>query len=78
MKLRPEVKKFAEMMEKRLSENDYKDGWETLGVGECLNSAESEIKCAPAQVLNGHKLHPALIDAANYLMFALDNKGELK
>lgn len=72
IKLRPEVQRFAELMEIRLRENEHKSGWNTTPPERLFLRAVEEMGEA-AHVIheNGcqHEVQTELSDVANFLMF---------
>ena len=80
--LRPEVQRFAEMMESKLRENDHKGGWEddTCGSlfarmieeGDELHEALAQIRQIPEKVAG------EAADVANFCLMIADNSGGLR
>ncbi len=70
-----QVGNFAMRMQKVLEDNSYKGGWHEMSAKECIKKAKSELDQIKSK---GHTElstaeQKAVIDCANYLMFALDN-----
>ena len=78
---RPIVSHFAEAMEQKLKENDYKGGWSGCTPSWLLRRLRAEIN-ELARALKHHKRTPALIareaaDVANFAMMIADVTGGL-
>jgi NTP pyrophosphatase (non-canonical NTP hydrolase) len=80
--LRPEVRRFAELMELKLRENDHKGGWgdDTCGAlfarmieeGDELHEALAQIRPIPEKVAS------EAADVANFCLMIADNAGGLR
>ena len=85
-KVRPEVMRFAEAMEKVLQKNDFKGGWDEMSLGEIFDRIEVEFKEAGdawdsvKKREHYEKVSLELIDVANFCMMFYDNwhRGELR
>lgn len=77
MKIRPEVMRFAEAMEKKLKKNDYKGGWKKMGHYELCARIYSELDELISEESNGGKKLEA-VDIANFAMMIFDNLTEMK
>lgn len=79
MKLRPEVKWFAEQMELKLRENDDKPGWHDDLYPDLYRRLEEELQeVRDASMKTGwwddrHKIIGELADVANFAMMLADN-----
>ena len=91
MKLRPEVQRFAELMERVLRENDHKGGWEDESEDYLIERLEGEahelrralcLRCQTCLARNmddpdsSEVLHEAA-DVANFAMMIACNEGGL-
>ena len=81
--MRPIVAKFAEVMEKRLKENDWKGGWGQCNPAWLLSKAIDKlaflgitISADPCTASNETIISLAA-DAANYAMMVVDLEGNL-
>ena len=76
---RPEVEWFATEMEKRLLENDWKEGWEDCNVEYLLGRAEANLNLIHTVMIDNNS--PSLkvfaikccADCANFCMMVADN-----
>jgi len=80
--LRPEVVKFAGLMERVLEKNDFKGGWKnTMSSGELLRRAGQELKELRAElrekVKDPKKIAMEAADVANFMMMIADVCGGL-
>lgn len=80
--IRPEVIKFAMLMEKVLKENDHKGGWETCDVTYLayeLNEKRNEFDDSLVynEIAAPHLVIREAIDEANILMMIVDKLGGL-
>lgn len=73
MNIRPEVMKFAEAMERKLQENDYKGGWQDMWPGDLLRRIDQE--WAEVKGCNDEELLGEAADVANFLMMLCDVRG---
>lgn len=71
MNLRPQVKKFAELMESRLREHDHKGGWEKDDARTLTRRLVANADTLPAGGVE------AAVDTANYAMMLADKAGAL-
>jgi len=67
--LRPQVQKFAELMELRLREHDHKGGWEKDDVRTLTRRLVANVDTLPAGGVE------AAVDTANYAMMLADKAG---
>jgi hypothetical protein len=88
LELRPEVAAFAQLMEQKLQENEYKAGWRHLDgqdliwklrdrfyeLEDCVWVTPPE-NLTPAEVK--HLISRDAADVANYAMMVADVKGDL-
>ena len=79
IRLRPEVRKFAEAMEQKLRQNDFKSPWCDCDVDWLYRKAKGELLELAGSILekSSSVLNEAA-DCANYLMMIADNCGLLK
>ncbi len=77
MILRPEVLKFAGIMEGKLKQNDYKGGWLGCDILELLFSLEEEVRELKRAIRDGGDLGEEAADVANYAMMIADKAGAL-
>lgn len=78
MKQRFEVERFADQMEQRLSENDYKGGWQDCRYGVLFGRLIEECYELMSAVLNGSPVEGVVseaADVANFAMMIADNKS---
>lgn len=71
MNLRPQVQKFAELMEARLREHDHKGGREQDDALTLTRRLRSNADTLPAGGVE------AAVDTANYAMMLADKEGAL-
>ena len=78
-KVRPEVMKFAEALEKVLKKNDYKGGWSEMSLGEIFDRIQDEMDEAKIE-WNAvkkreqyEKVSMELIDVTNFCMMFYNN-----
>jgi len=76
MKLRPEVKRFAEEMERQLRNNDHKGGWENCDRTFLLNELVKNYKALLATGKKENILRRC-VNIANFAMMIADNWGGL-
>ena len=72
------VGRFSVLMEERLEENDHKVGWSRIPSNNLLARARrrlDKVKGTRGSVLTKDQVD-ILLDAANYIMMALDNHEE--
>lgn len=69
MNLRPAVKKFAELMESRLRENDHKGDWSGDAPEVLLQRLRANVATLPGV--------ESAIDTANYCLMLADKEGVL-
>lgn len=81
MKLRPEVQRFAEEMERQLQANEHKGGWEDC-TQEFLLSELNKNKVRLLEAIYGHnpirreeKILRRCANIANFAMMVADNWG---
>lgn len=88
MELRPEVQRFAELMEAVLRVNDSKHGWESIDfrqlyscamqemveVHEAFADVNFEFEGPDARETNLLKLATECADVANFMMMIVDNE----
>jgi len=79
LKLRPEVRRFSEVMERRLRENDYKGGWKdcdysylTRRLQEEIDELHIAIQCKSLDLIPEESA-----DVANFAMMIADVYGNL-
>lgn len=92
-KLRDEVKWFAEAMEKKLKENDYKGGWKQCSPEHLMGSLDGEfyelkksISAIAGCIFHHGEVREPFVDAiieecadlANFAMMIADNAKKLK
>lgn len=85
IELRPEVQRFAELMEQVLRENDHKGGWKGMTKDELLyrlggetQELDWELAVTPDGFPGGpQKIAKEAADVANFAMFIADNFGGL-
>lgn len=86
MKLRPEVQRFAEAMEKRLRANDHKGGWCDCPLDYLitrLDEETSELLVALGKAVGfnlqrgASRIRKEAADVANFAMMIADNYGDL-
>lgn len=79
MKLRKEVRLFAEAMERRLQANDHKPGWKDDTPDALLDRVDDELLELHMAVATGKgAILLEAADVANFLMMVVDVCGELK
>lgn len=71
MNLRPQVQKFAELMEARLREHDHKGGWEKDDARILTRRLVANADTLPVGGVE------AAVDTANYAMMLADKAGAL-
>lgn len=81
LELRPEVRNFAEWMEKKLVKNDYRGGWIECEDSYLLTMLYDHIEKLKFSLLNGHeldsqeakeKVYADAADCANICMMLAD------
>jgi NTP pyrophosphatase (non-canonical NTP hydrolase) len=74
MEIRKEVLIFAEDMEQKLRENDYKGGWKNCEVSFLIGAIEKELGELKEVVKNGEfaKIIREAADVANFAMMIAD------
>lgn len=74
--MREEVKDFSNHMEKILSENDYKDGWNECNLFYLINALEKEIKELKEALIGGegYQIMHESVDIANFCMMIWDKQ----
>lgn len=75
MKMRPEVKNFAALMEAKLKKNDWKGGWKNESVAHMinrLNEEVAELNDVAFKTSNGQDIIYECIDVANFAMMITD------
>ena len=79
MKLRKEVRLFAEAMERRLQANDHKPGWKGEAPDALLDRVDDELLELHMAVAAGRgAILLEAADVANFLMMVADVCGELE
>lgn len=79
MKIRPEVMKFAEAMERKLRKNDHKGGWNTSEfwyLSTRLEEERRELDRAIIRAVRSNKWKAVIgeaVDVANFAMMIADN-----
>ncbi len=76
MKIRPEVQRFAEAMEGRLSANDHKGGWKECDYEYLLQRTLEEFQELDQAVIDGKpatEIRKEAADVANFAMMIADN-----
>ena len=72
--MRPEVKRFAELMEAKLKENDFKGGWRDDSHGELFRKLDTQVeilgRCSGS---DGEVIRAICVNIANYAMMMTDN-----
>ncbi len=73
--MRPEVKRFAELMEAKLKENDFKGGWQNDTSGELYSKLARQFEkigiCTSTS--NVKIVREICVNIANYAMMMTDN-----
>ena len=77
MELRPEVRKFAELMERELRHNDWKPGWKGESELYLVQRLLQETAELVAVLRKGGDLGAEAADVANYAMMIADVSGWL-
>jgi hypothetical protein len=80
LKIRPEVRKFARAMERKLRENDYKGGWTNESNNYLLVSLENEVEELRGE-MERYSYFPQIkpfiqneaVDIANFAMMIFNN-----
>lgn len=80
--LRPEVARFAGVMESRLRQNDHKPGWKQDGVRELIwrlwdEAGELDVATIPEQGRTAGDITAEAADVANFAMMIADVCGGL-
>lgn len=79
--LRPEVQRFAALMERVLRENDHKGGWEEMSLSALLARLQEEVNelviAAYPPRADKPEISCEAADVANFAMFIADNFGGL-
>jgi len=78
--LRPEVEKFAQLMESKLRKKDYKGGWQnrpTATLWHAMHAEVVEFDEAIVEQLGIVHITEEAVDVANYLMMIADKLGGL-
>ena len=79
--VRPILEKFARHMEKKLRENDYKDGWQSDTIRSLIDRVREEtieLSNAAMAPANLEDIQGEAIDVANFAMMIFDNAEEEK
>jgi hypothetical protein len=77
--MRPTLKWFAEQMETKLQENDYKHGWENCTTSYLIGRLDEELNELKAGLVKGSpsQIVAEAADVANIAMMIADNnKGQ--
>ena len=79
LKLRPEVRRFSEVMERRLRENDYKGGWKDCDYSYLTRRLQEEIDelHIAVQCKSLDLIPKEAADVANFAMMIADKFGGL-
>ncbi len=73
MKLRPEVLRFAEAMERKLRKNDYKSGWKDCDLFYLEDRLKKELSEFMKTLANqSNRMEGEAADVANFLMMLVD------
>ena len=75
MKVRREVQLFAEAMERKLRENDYKGGWKDCPEDYLMTRITDELEELEAK---DSSILDEAADVANFLMMLCDVRGHLQ
>ncbi len=77
--MRNKVKIFAEIMEKKLKENDHKRHWASMSQDYLLSCLKQETKELQSALINGNPeaIQEEAVDVANFAMMIADNCGGL-
>jgi len=78
MKVRREVQLFAEAMERKLRDNEYKGTWEGCTEDYLMTRIEEELKELTNCHLDSSRTLDEAADVANFLMMLCDIRGHLK
>lgn len=70
MELRPEVKWFAENMERKLRDNEHKGGWKVMTARELWKRVDDELK--ELTECEDEDFEDEAADVANFLMMLCD------
>jgi NTP pyrophosphatase (non-canonical NTP hydrolase) len=82
LELRPQVAEFAQEMERKLRENDYKGGWDVCSMTYLVRRLSEEVAELKDALINPAQEFPDIIgeaaDVANFAMMVADMYGEHK
>jgi len=80
LRLRPEVREFAEAMERKLRKNDAERGnsWKISPMSYLLERLEDEVRELRNAILDGNTfILPEAADVGNFVMMIIDRYDEL-